>query len=111
MFGAIHPDPLAIAVIGFGFAVLYLKTQTLWAPIVAHSIYNLIVWIWDCYEVLSEGVNYYMYTIDQLREDWWLGAVALIIVVLLINKILRRSEPLGPFALPKSGGSDAKQSA
>ena len=111
VFGVIHPDTLAAAVTGFGFAVLYLKTQTLWAPIVAHSIYNLVVWIWSCYGVLSAGFDYYMYTIDQLREDWWFGAVALIIVVLLINKILRRSEPLGPFALPKSDGSDAKQSA
>ena len=42
-FGAIHPDTIAAAVTGLGLAMLYLKTQTLWAPIVAHSIYNFVV--------------------------------------------------------------------
>lgn len=99
-FGAIHPDTLAAAVTGLGLAVLYLKTQTLWAPIVAHSIYNFVGWLWDFFGVMSEGIGYYTYTIDQLRGDWWPGMIALIVVVLLINRILRRNEPLGPFALP-----------
>lgn len=102
VFGAIHPDPLAIAVIGTGFAALYLKTQSLWAPIVAHAFYNLIVWVWDFFGVVSEGLDYYTYAIDQLRDDWWFGAIALVIVVLLIDRLLRRNKPLGPFRLPSS---------
>lgn len=102
-FGAIHPDTLAAAVTGLGFAMLYLKTQTLWAPVVAHSIYNFIVWLLDLYGVTSEGAEYYRYTIDQFRGDWWIGATGLVIVVLLIDRSLKRKKPLGPFTLPALG--------
>lgn len=106
-FGAVHPDTLAVAATGLGLALLYLKTQTLWAPIVSHSILNFSVWLWDYCGVLSEGNDYYAYTIEQLREDWWYGAIALLILVLLIDQILRRNEPLGPFVLPVLEGKDA----
>ena len=101
IFGALHPDTLAAAVSGLGFAVLYLRTRTLWAPIIAHAVYNLIVWVWEFCGVMSEGVDYYAYTLDQFRADWWFGAVGFVVVVLLIDRILRRREPLGPFALPR----------
>lgn len=100
VFGAIHPDTLAAAITGIGFAVLYLKVQSLWPPIIAHALYNLIVWMWDFIGVVSEGDDYYTYTIDQFREDWWQGAIALAIVILLIDRLLRRKKPLGSFKLP-----------
>jgi membrane protease YdiL (CAAX protease family) len=108
-FGTVHPDTLAAAVTGLGFAVLYLKTQTLWAPIIAHSIFNFVSWLWDFYGVTSKGADYYTYTIDQLRGDWWYGAIALFIVVLLIDRILRRNTPLGPFILPLPGGLNGRR--
>lgn len=101
VFGAVHPDTLAAAITGVGFALLYLKTQTLWAPIIAHSIYNLIVWLWEFYGVTREGLNYYTYTIEQLRDDWWYGAIAFVVLILMVDWLLRRDAPLGPFILPK----------
>lgn len=100
VFGAVHPDTLAAAITGIGFALLYLKTQTLWAPIAAHSLYNLIVWLWEFYGVVKEGLDYYTYTIDQFRDDWWYGAIAFVIVILMVDRVLRRDTPLGPFVLP-----------
>ncbi len=107
VFGAFHPDTLAAAVTGLGFAMLYLKTKSLWAPIFAHSIYNLVVWVWDFYGVMSEGRDYYAYTIDDLRDELWHGAIALVVVVLMIDRLLRRNGPIGPFALPELGGRHA----
>lgn len=101
LFGVIHPDILGATATGIGFAMLYLKTRTLWAPIVAHAIYNLLVWSWDFYGVASKGADYYTaYTIDQLRGELWYGAIALVIVLVMIDQILRRDKPLGPFSLP-----------
>ncbi|OOG25388.1 hypothetical protein B1C78_06625 [Thioalkalivibrio denitrificans] len=101
LFGAVHPDPLAAAVMGFGMAVLYLKTQTLWAPILAHALYNLIVWFWHLHDVLVLGADYYdRYGIEHLREDWWMGAIALVVLVVFVDRLMRRRGPLGPFALP-----------
>jgi uncharacterized protein len=100
LFGALHPHTLAAAVTGLGLAVLYLKTRTLWAPILAHSFFNSIIWLWDFCGLLSEGLNYYTYTVDQFRADWWFGALAFVVLVLLIDRILKQNKPLGPFALP-----------
>ncbi len=107
VFGAIHPDTLSAMVTGLGFALLYLKTQSLWAPIVAHGIYNLIVWLWNLYDVMRNHFKYVTYTIAQLREDWWSGAVAVIVVLFLIDVILKRKEALGPFRLPTPEGRNA----
>lgn len=100
VFGAIHADTLSAMVTGVGFALLYLKTQSLWAPIIAHCIFNLMVWLWNLHDVISNRFQYVTYTIDQLRADWWLGAIELIVVLLIIDRILRRNRVLGPFRLP-----------
>jgi hypothetical protein len=100
VFGAVHPDTLSAMVTGVGFALLYLRTQSLWAPIIAHGIYNLVVWLWNLAEVIDNRLEYVPYTIDDLRADWWLGAIELIVVLLIVDRILRRKEILGPFRLP-----------
>jgi membrane protease YdiL (CAAX protease family) len=100
VFGAVHPDTLSAMVTGVGFALLYLRTQSLWTPIIAHGIYNLVVWLWNLAEVISNRFEYVPYTIDDLRGDWWLGAIELIVALLIVDRILRRKEILGPFKLP-----------
>lgn len=100
IFGMIHPDTLAAAATGIGLALLYLKTRTLWAPIIAHAIYNFIVWAWDLVGVLRNGFDYYTYTIDQFRADWWYGAVGLVVMVLLFDRLMRQRRPFGSLKLP-----------
>jgi|GEM_PF-1571751 len=101
LFAAVHPDTLGAAVTGFGLALLYLKTRTLWAPILAHALYNLLVWFWNLHDLLVLGVDdYQAYGIEQLRADWWMGAIALLVFVVLVDRLMRRCAPLGPFALP-----------
>jgi membrane protease YdiL (CAAX protease family) len=100
VFGAVHADTLSAMVTGVGFALLYIRTQSLWAPIIAHGIYNLVVWLWNLHDVISDRFEYVPYTIDDLRGDWWLGAIELIVVLLIVDRILRRKEILGPFKLP-----------
>jgi membrane protease YdiL (CAAX protease family) len=103
VFGAVHPDTLPAMVTGIGFAILYLKTQSIWAPIIAHGIYNLIVWLWHLHDVIRDDFIYVPYSIDKLRADWWMGAIDLIVVVLLIDRILSSNKVLGPLRLPRSG--------
>ncbi|WP_018954178.1 CPBP family intramembrane glutamic endopeptidase [Thioalkalivibrio sulfidiphilus] len=114
LFGAVHPDTLAAAVTGFGLALLYLKTRTLWAPILAHALYNLLVWFWELHGVVVQGADYHeSYGIEQLRQDWWVGAVALIVLVLIVDRLMRQRAPLGPFALPgdvRPSGMDDQRS-
>ncbi|MGI6152323.1 MAG: CPBP family intramembrane glutamic endopeptidase [Christensenellaceae bacterium] len=44
LFGLVHADPLSVvngAVLGLLLGYLYLKTRSIWCPIVMHALYNL----------------------------------------------------------------------
>jgi len=99
VFGAIHADTLAAMLTGIGFALLYLRTQSLWAPILAHSAYNFVASAWNLWEMAASGWDYYVQTIDDLRDASWIAVLQLLVVVLLVDQILRRGA-LGPFRLP-----------
>lgn len=106
LFGALHPDTLAAAFTGFCLAILYLKTQSLWAPIVAHSIFNLAVWLQEFYGVATTGIDYYVYTVEQFRNDWWYGGVAFIVIFVWSYRILTRDDGFGLLTLPSVGRRD-----
>jgi len=46
LFGAEHSMWIAGLIAGLAFAGLYIKTNNLWAPLVAHSVTNAILGIW-----------------------------------------------------------------
>lgn len=92
IFGALHPDPLGAAIFGIGMSILYLKTQSLYVPIIAHALYNFIVWIIEFLGVLDEGFAYYKYELEQFQADWWWGALSVFGIVLMIDIYLRRSQ-------------------
>jgi len=100
IFGAIHPDPLGAAIFGVGMSLLYLRTQSLYVPILAHSIYNLGVWFRDLYGVLDEGIDYYRYELEQFQSDWWIGVVGAILAILIADVYIRRAKLGGPHRLP-----------
>ncbi len=97
VFGAIHPDPLGAAIFGIGMCVLYLRAQSLYVPILAHMIYNLTVWVWDLYGVLTEGVDYYRYDLETFQADWGMGAIGALVAVLMADAYFR----WGKFDVPR----------
>ena len=104
LFGALHPDPIAAMVTGFGFALLYLKTQSLWNAIFAHGTYNLVVWLQSIEDTITDLSNYPVYALDQFQASWWWGVLQLIVVLIIMDRLLRRDAPLGPFVLPQTDG-------
>lgn len=101
VFGAIHADTVPAMLTGVGFALLYLRTQSLWAPILAHGAYNAVTAIWNVWEIASNGWEYVVPTLEGLRSEWWIGVIELIIVAVLIDRIMRRGA-LAPLRLPGS---------
>jgi membrane protease YdiL (CAAX protease family) len=101
VFGAVHVDTVPAMLTGVGFALLYLRTQSLWAAIFAHAAYNLVVYVWNAIEFARDGWQYHLQTIGDVRSASWIGVgvLELVIVVLLVDRILRVSA-LGPFRLP-----------
>ena len=106
VFGAVHVDTVPAMLTGVGFALLYLRTQSLWTAIFAHAAYNLTVYVWNAIEFAQGGWEYSAQTIGDVRHWAWVGVLELVIVVLLIDRILRYSA-LGPFRLPSPSGARA----
>ena len=101
VFGAIHPDTIPAMLTGVGFALLYLRTQSLWTPILAHGTYNAMVSVWNVWEIARNGWQYVLPTLEGLRSEWWLGVIELLVVAVLIDRIMRRGA-LAPLRLPRS---------
>ena len=73
LFGALHPDPLGAALFGVGMCLLYLRTHSLWVPIIAHALNNFLAWSLELKGILEEGLNYYYYALEDFRSDWGYG--------------------------------------
>jgi uncharacterized protein len=97
VFGAIHADPLGAAVFGIGMCVLYLRAQSLYVPILAHMIYNLAIWVWYLYGLLTEGIGYYLYDLGTFQADWEMGAIGALVAMLMANAYIR----WGKFDIPR----------
>lgn len=100
VFALMHPSPLSAFVAGVLFALVYLRTQSLWAAIVVHGLSNLAIWLNDLHGVLTDGDAYYDVRAADAGEWLLMSITALVVAVLLIDRILRKKGALGPFALP-----------
>ena len=101
VFGAIHPDPIPAMLTGVGFALLYLRTQSLWAAILAHGTYNAVVSAWNTWEIARNGWSYIVPSLDDFRNEWWLGVIQAIVAAILVDRVMRRGA-LAPLRLPAS---------
>jgi len=110
VFGAIHPDTVPAMLTGAGFAFIYLRTQSLWAPILAHGVYNAIAAALNVWDLADNKWEYAVPTVADLRSTWWLGVLQLVVVVVLVHRIMRRGA-LGPLRLPGGATSPGGQSA
>jgi len=81
IFGLLHADPIGAFAFGIGMCVLYLKTQSLYVPIVCHALNNLIAWLVEAGYFLWDEPNY-QYTLADLRSEWYIGLICSFIVAL-----------------------------
>jgi membrane protease YdiL (CAAX protease family) len=77
VFGLLHADPIGAFAFGVGMCVLYLKTQSLFVPILCHAFNNLIAFLMEIGSVCLNGPNY-EYTLDDLQSEW---VIAIIFVI------------------------------
>ena len=75
LFGAIHPDTLGAAVFGAGMCYLYLRTRSLYVPILAHALYNLTCWLWELIGLMVYGIEYHRYTVEDFQADAWMSGI------------------------------------
>lgn len=99
LFAVVHPDTLGAFTFGIGMCVLYLRTQSLWVPILCHSAYNLLVSVWELTLITIEGPNA-EYTLTDFRSEWFYGVAAGFIAVLWVWLYFRRPRPPVTWRLP-----------
>lgn len=89
LFGVLHPDPVGAALFGAGMCLLYLHTRALWVPILAHALYNGVIWCWALYDALELGLDYYQYDLHSFRSEWWFGVAGAVLALLMAALFLR----------------------
>ncbi len=98
VFAVLHIDFIGGVVFGTVLALIYIKTNSLIGPIIAHMANNGIVLLW----VLVEGIVYgdiSTISLDEFRMYWWLatlGAAVGVPWLVWFCRPLLRPEPSAP---------------
>lgn len=99
LFGVMHADPIGAFVFGVGMCILYLRSQSLYIPILCHSLNNLAVWILEAGYKYAEGPES-EYTLDAFRSEWYIGLICGAVVIIWAAFFLRNTKQLRAWKLP-----------
>jgi membrane protease YdiL (CAAX protease family) len=89
LFAVLHGEWIGHFLFGVAMCALYLRTRTLWLPILAHAASNFIIALTTLPDALKH-VTAKRYTIEALRGDWLLGLVSLVAGAVLFAWYLGR---------------------
>ena len=81
IFGVLHADLIGAVAFGLAMCYLYVKSQSLWIPIVCHMLNNLIAWLMELAYIKFDE-DYPRYEIADFHADWYIGVSAIVIVML-----------------------------
>lgn len=99
LFGFVHTDIIGAFFFGYVASVLYIKTGSLFVPIIIHAANNLIAWAaWGVELALSD--SYPQSTLAEFQSWWWMGALALVISAPWVIGFTRRHIPTTSWRVP-----------
>lgn len=99
LFACLHADPIGAFAFGIGMCILYVRTQSLWVPIICHAANNIIAWFID----LGYNINYGagdLYTIESMQSEWYVGLICAVIVTFWLVLYFRSPTNLKEWRLP-----------
>ncbi|MEL6937205.1 MAG: type II CAAX endopeptidase family protein, partial [Cyanobacteria bacterium J06607_17] len=89
LFGILHVNnPLGLTMFGVIMALLYIRTRSLWAPIIAHALNNIVS---VTPELLSSTPQ--TFDIGDFQQTWWVGLVGLCLAAPTLGHFIYRSWP------------------
>ncbi|MEL7331315.1 MAG: CPBP family intramembrane glutamic endopeptidase [Cyanobacteria bacterium J06560_2] len=105
LFGLLHfNNPVGLTLFGFAMGLLYVRTQSLWVPIICHGLNNLTVVVLDRLSGLGAGesadVVADVVTVAAIQERWWVGLILMAIASPLLWQFVRRSWPKPKDVIP-----------
>ena len=100
LFGVMHPDVIGAFAFGIAMCVLYLKTQTLWVPILCHALTNFAVWLIDVGYRMALGDEYSDYSLEQFQDELYIGVACGVIVLFWFNSYMKTPQKKLGWKLP-----------
>ncbi|WP_395373681.1 lysostaphin resistance A-like protein [Marinicella sp. W31] len=89
LFGLLHFDPIGATAFGLAMCYLYVKSGSLWLPIVCHMLNNLIAWLIELAYITFDE-DYGDYSISDFQSEWYIGVAAILVVVVWIWYYMKR---------------------
>lgn len=99
LFAIVHPDPIGAFAFGVAMSALYLRSQTLWLPILCHALNNFIVWLIEAGFFYVQGPDY-AYTLEDFQSEWYLGMACALLSIIWIYAFLKRKSSHREWRLP-----------
>lgn len=97
LFGMVHFDIIGKGIFGFFMAILYIKSKSLFVPIIAHSVHNGIVsWV----KCPNPNVRNVTLSMEQYRSLVWIGIFVLCITAPFVIVFIRKNWPKKDLKLP-----------
>ncbi|MEO0455790.1 MAG: CPBP family intramembrane glutamic endopeptidase [Cyanobacteria bacterium P01_A01_bin.114] len=91
LFGALHVNnPVGLTMFGLIMALLYVRSRSLWLPILAHSLNNLLSVL---PELLSTGAESTSLSLADFQQTWWIGLIFLGLSAPVLGHFIYRSWP------------------
>ncbi|MCZ6635884.1 MAG: type II CAAX endopeptidase family protein [bacterium] len=81
IFGALHISILGLTMVGFVFGIAYLRSRTLWIPIVLHITNNAVAMFGTLIFFLTVGTQKETFTLETFQSSLWIGVLCLIFSV------------------------------
>ncbi len=101
-FAVVHVEVLGGLVFALVMAMLYVRTRSLWTPILCHAAHNgLVVLVAAGGVFLGDGAS--TPTLAQFQAEWWTGVLGFCLGAPLLWAYLRRYRPEPGWALPYPG--------
>ena len=101
LFGLLHfNNPVGLTLFGLVMALLYIRTQSLWVPIVCHGLNNLTVVLLDRFSSLGAGNQADVITVASVQSQWWVGLILVAIALPILGLFIRRSWPQTKATIP-----------
>ena len=76
IFGCLHFNVFGLINFGFVMALLYLRTKTLFVPIIFHAINNFIAVVMEIGATIFKHRETF-YTVEQIQSSGWQGLIAI----------------------------------
>jgi len=100
IFAALHTDPPGAFVFAICMSYLYVRSKTLWLPILCHSLYNLCVWLLNFVDTLYQGPGY-VYSLADFQDEWIWGLAGLLIAAVWWLRLSPRIPSISSWSVPE----------